>query len=138
MIGNRSQLVNFVSKFLGTVRFGNDHIEKIMGYEDDQMGNVIISQPMFDEYLNPLASVDSQVPAVVALELANSTSTPSSTTIDQDTPSTSTSQTPPETPSLITPLNVKKADHDIKVAHMDNDPYFGLLIPEPSFEGSYS
>ncbi|GKA89644.1 retrovirus-related pol polyprotein from transposon TNT 1-94 [Tanacetum coccineum] len=32
MIGNRSQLMNFVSKFLGTVRFGNDQIAKIMGY----------------------------------------------------------------------------------------------------------
>ncbi|GJT93982.1 retrovirus-related pol polyprotein from transposon TNT 1-94 [Tanacetum coccineum] len=32
MTGNRSQLINFVSKFLGTVRFGNDHIAKIMGY----------------------------------------------------------------------------------------------------------
>ncbi|GJY21468.1 retrovirus-related pol polyprotein from transposon TNT 1-94 [Tanacetum coccineum] len=33
MTGNRSQLMNFVSKFMGTVRFGNDHIARIMGYE---------------------------------------------------------------------------------------------------------
>ncbi|GJR27581.1 retrovirus-related pol polyprotein from transposon TNT 1-94 [Tanacetum coccineum] len=44
MTGNRSQLNNFVSKFLGTVRFENDHIAKIMGYEDYQMGNVTISR----------------------------------------------------------------------------------------------
>ncbi|GJY33083.1 retrovirus-related pol polyprotein from transposon TNT 1-94 [Tanacetum coccineum] len=31
MIGNRSQLMNFVSKFLGTVRFGNDNIARIIG-----------------------------------------------------------------------------------------------------------
>nr|GEV48764.1 hypothetical protein [Tanacetum cinerariifolium] len=30
MIGNRSQLMNFVSKFLGTDRFGNDHSARIM------------------------------------------------------------------------------------------------------------
>ncbi|GJU17793.1 putative ribonuclease H-like domain-containing protein [Tanacetum coccineum] len=30
MTGNRSQLMNFVSKFLGIVRFGNDHIARIM------------------------------------------------------------------------------------------------------------
>nr|GEX27378.1 integrase, catalytic region, zinc finger, CCHC-type, peptidase aspartic, catalytic [Tanacetum cinerariifolium] len=30
MTGNRSQLMNFVSKFLGTIRFGNDHITRIM------------------------------------------------------------------------------------------------------------
>ncbi|GJR57919.1 hypothetical protein Tco_1500081 [Tanacetum coccineum] len=34
--GNRSQLINFVSKVLGTVRLRNDHIAKIMGYEDYQ------------------------------------------------------------------------------------------------------
>nr|GEY49633.1 integrase, catalytic region, zinc finger, CCHC-type, peptidase aspartic, catalytic [Tanacetum cinerariifolium] len=32
MIGDRSQLVNFVHKSLGTVKFGNDHVAKIMGY----------------------------------------------------------------------------------------------------------
>nr|GEU68932.1 hypothetical protein [Tanacetum cinerariifolium] len=31
-------------KFLGTVKFGNDHVAKIMGYGDYQIGNVIISQ----------------------------------------------------------------------------------------------
>ncbi|GJV20357.1 retrovirus-related pol polyprotein from transposon TNT 1-94 [Tanacetum coccineum] len=33
MTGNCSQLMNFVSKFLETVRFGNDQIAKIMGYD---------------------------------------------------------------------------------------------------------
>ncbi|GJY22198.1 retrovirus-related pol polyprotein from transposon TNT 1-94 [Tanacetum coccineum] len=32
MTWNHSQLMNFVSKFLGTVRFGNDHIARIMGF----------------------------------------------------------------------------------------------------------
>nr|GEW11236.1 hypothetical protein [Tanacetum cinerariifolium] len=32
MTGNRSQLMNFVSKFLGTVRFENDHIARIIGF----------------------------------------------------------------------------------------------------------
>ncbi|GKD05061.1 retrovirus-related pol polyprotein from transposon TNT 1-94 [Tanacetum coccineum] len=39
MIGNRSQLMNFVSKFMGNVRFGNDQIAKIIGYGDYQLGN---------------------------------------------------------------------------------------------------
>ncbi|GJU82410.1 retrovirus-related pol polyprotein from transposon TNT 1-94 [Tanacetum coccineum] len=51
MIGNRSQLINFVTKFLGTVKFGNDHIAKIMGYGDYQMGNVNISRVYFVEGL---------------------------------------------------------------------------------------
>ncbi|GJY60961.1 retrovirus-related pol polyprotein from transposon TNT 1-94 [Tanacetum coccineum] len=33
MTGNRSQLMNFVSKFLGTVRFWNDQIARIIGYD---------------------------------------------------------------------------------------------------------
>ncbi|GJZ62911.1 retrovirus-related pol polyprotein from transposon TNT 1-94 [Tanacetum coccineum] len=37
---NLSQLMNFVSKFLGTVRFGNDQIARIMGYGDYQNGVV--------------------------------------------------------------------------------------------------
>ncbi|GKB36208.1 retrovirus-related pol polyprotein from transposon TNT 1-94 [Tanacetum coccineum] len=44
MTGNRSQLMNFVSKFLGTVRFGNDNIARIMGYGDYQLGDVTISR----------------------------------------------------------------------------------------------
>nr|GFB24755.1 integrase, catalytic region, zinc finger, CCHC-type, peptidase aspartic, catalytic [Tanacetum cinerariifolium] len=46
MTENRSQLMNFVSKFLGTVRFGNDQIARIMGYGDYQLGNVVISRLM--------------------------------------------------------------------------------------------
>ncbi|GJS11453.1 retrovirus-related pol polyprotein from transposon TNT 1-94 [Tanacetum coccineum] len=73
----------------------------------------ILFQSMFDEYLNPPPCVGPQVLAVLALEPAVSTGTPSSTTIDQDAPSTSTSQTPPETPSptpLETPSPVKLND----------------------------
>ncbi|GKD24624.1 hypothetical protein Tco_1230838, partial [Tanacetum coccineum] len=90
----------------------------------------ILFQPMFDEYLNPPPCVDPQVPATIALEPAVSTGTPSSTTIDQDAPSTSTSQTPPETPSPVIPLGVEEADHDIKVSHMDNNPFIETMQDE--------
>ncbi|GJW07670.1 retrovirus-related pol polyprotein from transposon TNT 1-94 [Tanacetum coccineum] len=33
MTGDHSQLTNFVNKFLGTVKFGNDHVAKILGYD---------------------------------------------------------------------------------------------------------
>nr|GEU84527.1 retrovirus-related Pol polyprotein from transposon TNT 1-94 [Tanacetum cinerariifolium] len=39
MTGDRSQLINFVKKFLGMVKFGNDHVAKIMGYGDYKIGN---------------------------------------------------------------------------------------------------
>nr|GEZ90541.1 hypothetical protein [Tanacetum cinerariifolium] len=51
MFGDRSQLVNFVQKFLSTVKFGNDHVAKIMGYGDHQIGNVIISRVYYVEGL---------------------------------------------------------------------------------------
>nr|GEX19217.1 integrase, catalytic region, zinc finger, CCHC-type, peptidase aspartic, catalytic [Tanacetum cinerariifolium] len=51
MTGDRSQLINFVQKFLGTVKFGNDHMAKIMGYGDYQIGNVTISRVYYVEGL---------------------------------------------------------------------------------------
>ncbi|GJU84477.1 retrovirus-related pol polyprotein from transposon TNT 1-94 [Tanacetum coccineum] len=51
MTGNRSKLINFVHKFLGIVRFGNDQIAKIMGYCDFEMGNVTISRVYYVEGL---------------------------------------------------------------------------------------
>nr|GEY17549.1 copia protein [Tanacetum cinerariifolium] len=51
MIGNRSQLTNFVNKFLGMIKFGNDHMEKIMGYGNYQIRNVTISRVYFVEGL---------------------------------------------------------------------------------------
>nr|GEU47885.1 copia protein [Tanacetum cinerariifolium] len=51
MTGNRSQLMKSVNKLLGTVRFGNDHIAKIMRYDDYQLGNVNISRVYYVEGL---------------------------------------------------------------------------------------
>ncbi|GJW03939.1 hypothetical protein Tco_1562795 [Tanacetum coccineum] len=51
MTGDRSQLTNFISKFLGTIKFGNDHVAKIMGYGDYQIGNVTISRVYYVEGL---------------------------------------------------------------------------------------
>ncbi|GKB02793.1 retrovirus-related pol polyprotein from transposon TNT 1-94, partial [Tanacetum coccineum] len=76
------------------------------------------------------------IPADLATEPAVSTSTLSSTTIDQDAPPISTSQTTSKTPSLVIPLSVEEADHDIKVAHMDNNSTCDILIPEPSSKES--
>ncbi|GJW55901.1 retrovirus-related pol polyprotein from transposon TNT 1-94 [Tanacetum coccineum] len=51
MTGDRSQLTNFVHKFLGTVKFRNDHMAKIMGYGDYQIRNVTISRVYYVEGL---------------------------------------------------------------------------------------
>ncbi|GJY05690.1 retrovirus-related pol polyprotein from transposon TNT 1-94, partial [Tanacetum coccineum] len=48
---DRSQVTNLVSKFLGTVKFRNEQVAKIMGYGDYQIGNVIISRVYYVEGL---------------------------------------------------------------------------------------
>ncbi|GJV47591.1 hypothetical protein Tco_1437803 [Tanacetum coccineum] len=65
----------------------------------------ILFQPLFDELLTPLPSVDLLAPEVippiaevVALVPIVSTGSPSSTNVDQDAPSPSNSQTTPKTP----------------------------------------
>ncbi|GJS01746.1 retrovirus-related pol polyprotein from transposon TNT 1-94 [Tanacetum coccineum] len=41
MTGDRSQLTNSVNKFLGTVKFENDHVAKILGYGDYQVWGMV-------------------------------------------------------------------------------------------------
>nr|GFB64092.1 hypothetical protein [Tanacetum cinerariifolium] len=232
-------LTNFVNKFLGTVKFGNDHVAKIMGYRDYQIGNVTISRVYFadeighnlfsvgqfcdldleasktkswlwhrrlshlnfgainhlarqglvrglpklkfekdylcstcamgksklkshkpksedtnqeklyflhmdlcgpmrvesvngkkyilvivDDYFDlhsvdyPASKIIAPIAEVVALELAESTGLPFSTTVDQDVPSPSKTQTTPKTQPLVIPNDVEEDNHDIKVAHI--------------------
>ncbi|GJW12178.1 retrovirus-related pol polyprotein from transposon TNT 1-94 [Tanacetum coccineum] len=105
----------------------------------------MLFQPLFDEFLNPSPSVDHPAPEVVApsneviaLVLADSAGSPSSTTVDQDAPSPSNSQTTPETEPPIIPNDVEEDNHDIEVAHMGNDPYFGVPILEIPSDQSLS
>ncbi|GJT49582.1 integrase, catalytic region, zinc finger, CCHC-type containing protein [Tanacetum coccineum] len=88
----------------------------------DILFQLIVDHPA-PEVIAPIAEVVAPVPAV-------STGSPSSTTVDQDAPSPSNSQTTPD---------VEEDNHDIEVAHMGNDPYFGIPIPEiPSDQSSSS
>nr|GEX80925.1 integrase, catalytic region, zinc finger, CCHC-type, peptidase aspartic, catalytic [Tanacetum cinerariifolium] len=52
MTGNLKLLINFVEKFLGTVKFGNDQIAPILGYEDLVQGAVMIKRVYYVEGLN--------------------------------------------------------------------------------------
>nr|GEV38364.1 integrase, catalytic region, zinc finger, CCHC-type, peptidase aspartic, catalytic [Tanacetum cinerariifolium] len=51
MTGDRSRLMNFVKKFIGTVRFENDHFGAIMGYGDYVIGDSVISKVYYVEGL---------------------------------------------------------------------------------------
>ena len=51
MTGNLKLLINFVWKFMGTVRFGNDHVAAILGYGDLPFGNFLITRVYYVEGL---------------------------------------------------------------------------------------
>nr|GFC59942.1 retrovirus-related Pol polyprotein from transposon TNT 1-94 [Tanacetum cinerariifolium] len=51
MTGNLKLLINFIWKFMGTVRFGNDHVAAILGFGDLQLGNILITRVYFIEGL---------------------------------------------------------------------------------------
>ncbi|GKC02784.1 hypothetical protein Tco_0994394 [Tanacetum coccineum] len=105
----------------------------------------LLFQPLFDELLTPPPSVDhpalkviALIADVVTLQPAASISSPSSTTVNQDTPSPCNSQTTPETQSPILFNDVEEDNHDLNVAHMNNGPFFGIPIPKVPFDQSSS
>ncbi|GJV59335.1 putative ribonuclease H-like domain-containing protein, partial [Tanacetum coccineum] len=71
----------------------------------------LLFQPMFDELLTPPQSVDHPAPEVIAL-------------IDE----------------VVAPVLVVSTEdsHDLDVAHMNNDPFFGITIPVNDSEASSS
>nr|GEY04530.1 hypothetical protein [Tanacetum cinerariifolium] len=105
----------------------------------------ILFQPLFDDLLNPLPSVDLLAPEVIASigevvapEPAASTGSPSSTTVNQEAPLPSNSQTSPKTQSPVISNDVEEENHDLDVAHMNNNPFFGISILENVFKASSS
>nr|GFC97815.1 retrovirus-related Pol polyprotein from transposon TNT 1-94 [Tanacetum cinerariifolium] len=52
MMGNLKLLINFVEKFLGTVKFRNDQIAPILGYGDLVQGAITIKRVYYVEGLN--------------------------------------------------------------------------------------
>ncbi|GJZ26979.1 retrovirus-related pol polyprotein from transposon TNT 1-94 [Tanacetum coccineum] len=98
----------------------------------------LVFQPVFDEIFSLPASVASPVPVEKAHAPVESICLPSSPTIDQDAPSPSTSQTTTQSQYQTIPLFAEEESHDLEVAHMSNDPYFGIPIPETVSEESSS
>nr|GEZ09659.1 hypothetical protein [Tanacetum cinerariifolium] len=91
----------------------------------------LLFQPLFDELLNPLPSVVNQAPKAISpiVELippvnADSTGSPSSTTVEQDAPSTSNSPTSTETQSSVVPQDVSDDNLDMEITYKGNDPLF--------------
>nr|GEX31649.1 putative reverse transcriptase domain-containing protein [Tanacetum cinerariifolium] len=163
MTRDRSQLTNFIHKFLDTVKFGNDQVTKIMGYGEYQIRNVINSMVYYVEGLghnlfligqfcdsdlevafrkhtcfvrNLEANIASPVYVKEAPALVDSIGVPSLTTVDQDAPSLSASLTTLQLQSQTIPLYAEEESYDLEVVHMSNDPYSGIPILETIYEES--
>nr|GEW77243.1 retrovirus-related Pol polyprotein from transposon TNT 1-94 [Tanacetum cinerariifolium] len=189
---------NFMKKFIGRVRFRNDHFGAIMGYRGYMIGDSVISKVYYVEglrhnlftvgqfcdsdlevafrkhscYARDVDGVEDMMksslicllskslqeqimvvaslvksfelrpipPAPVVQVLIILTGTPSSTTIDQDAPSTSHSPSSSEVQPPITHQGVAAGPtfEDNYFAQADNDPFVNVFAPEPSFEESSS
>ncbi|GJY54269.1 hypothetical protein Tco_0445933 [Tanacetum coccineum] len=100
----------------------------------------ILFQSMFDEYFEPLG-VERPVPLAPVVQVpVVSTSTPSSTTINQDAPSTSYSLSS----SIVQPpishqgVTAGPTIDDNPLIQADNDPFLNMFAPEPSSDESSS
>nr|GEU75172.1 retrovirus-related Pol polyprotein from transposon TNT 1-94 [Tanacetum cinerariifolium] len=171
MTGDRTQLTNFVNKFLGTVEFGNDHVAKIMGYGDYQIGIVTFLRVYFIEELwynlfsvgqfcdsdLEVAFRDMMASSPICL-LSNASKTKSwlwhqrvshlnfgainhlarqglvrglpKLKFKKDHLCSACAI------GKIIPNDVEEDNHDIKVAHMGNDPFFGMPIREVAYDQS--
>ncbi|GJX72522.1 hypothetical protein Tco_0309693 [Tanacetum coccineum] len=98
----------------------------------------ILFHPLFDEYFQPSPSVVSPIPLAPTLIPADITSTPSSTTIDQDALFASTSPTTKETQALVIHQVVEEQLQGIQNPQFDNDPFINIFTPELSSEKSSS
>nr|GEW48627.1 hypothetical protein [Tanacetum cinerariifolium] len=78
---------------------------------------------------HPAPEVIAPIAEVVAPEPIVSTSSPSLTTVDPDAPLASNLQTSHETQSSVISNDVEEENHELDVAHMNNDPFLGITIP---------
>ncbi|GJU55791.1 hypothetical protein Tco_1229505 [Tanacetum coccineum] len=126
MMRNRSRLKNFMKKFIGTVRFENDYFGAIIGYGNYMIDDSVISSVYYVEG-------DASIPVVSA-------GIPSSTTIDQDAPSTShlplSSKVQP--PISHQGVAVGPTIEDNPFAQAEDNPFVNVFAPEPSSEESSS
>nr|GEV34931.1 reverse transcriptase domain-containing protein [Tanacetum cinerariifolium] len=140
MTRNRSHLINFVSKFLGTVKFGNDHIAKAeAAVTACYTQNISLIQKHNNE--TPYELLYDRKPDLSYLYVFGALCYPTNDGEDLGpghklmTPGTIISGLMQNIPST---SFVEEADHDIEVAYIDNIPYVNFPILEPSFEESFT
>nr|GEW98491.1 uncharacterized mitochondrial protein AtMg00810-like [Tanacetum cinerariifolium] len=87
---------------------------------------LVPNTPPLTPVVHPAPEVITSIAEVVAPEPAASTNSPFLTTVDQDAPSPSNSQTIHKIQSPVISNDVEKENHDLDVTYMNNDPFFGV------------
>nr|GEZ80453.1 hypothetical protein [Tanacetum cinerariifolium] len=95
----------------------------------------VLFQLMFDEFFNPSPSVVSLVPVAAARRPIDPTGSFVSTSLEQGTPSASTSSTQEQEHSLIISQGVKES---LKTPHFHDGPLHKTLHEESTLQGSSS
>nr|GEW16958.1 hypothetical protein [Tanacetum cinerariifolium] len=113
MTGHRDKLINFVSTFIAKSPTQNDWD--------------LLFQPMVDEYFKPPSVISTSISAAT-LPPPDITGASSSTTIDKDAPSLSTSPNNETTPSLILSITVEEPNKEEEV-EFDSDTFTNPLAP---------
>nr|GEX51399.1 hypothetical protein [Tanacetum cinerariifolium] len=97
----------------------------------------LVPKPTSSTPVDPSApDVIASIAKVIAPEPAESTGSPSSTTVDQDAPSPSKSQTMPKTQPPVIPHDVEEDNHDIEVSQMGNDLLFEVASDQDALTQS--
>nr|GEU53106.1 hypothetical protein [Tanacetum cinerariifolium] len=128
--------LQFVNKFLGTVKFGNDHVAKIIGYGEYQIGNVTISWVYYVEGLvHNFFSVgkfyDSNLEVGIFHETSVARSLQQNGVVERRNRMLIKA-------ARTTLIYAKALNHDLDVAHMNNDPFFGIPVPKNNYKASSS
>nr|GEU83967.1 hypothetical protein [Tanacetum cinerariifolium] len=123
MTGNLKLLCNFVEKFLGTVRFGNDQFALILGYGDLVQDAHVPSQQELDLLFGPL--YDEFFTA--GTSSVNKSSLPTNNSNQQDTQPTTNIQTT-SAPSSPTYVHAEEYnDNQEKEEHLQDDEFTNPL-----------
>ncbi|GJS12708.1 retrovirus-related pol polyprotein from transposon TNT 1-94 [Tanacetum coccineum] len=107
----------------------------------------ILFQPLFDELLNPPSSVDRPAPEVITPIAEGSFATRPPLQVNRSLPQQLLTQDAPHhykltkqhrNQSPVIPNDVEEDNHELDVAHINNDPFFGIPILENDSEASSS
>nr|GEV23604.1 hypothetical protein [Tanacetum cinerariifolium] len=149
MTEDRSRLRNFIKKFIGTVRFENDHYGAIMGYGDYVIGDSVISRYRTESILLTPGQISSGL--VLDLILAAPYVPPTNKDLEilfqpmfdeyfEPPDALSTRYSPSS--SVVEPhtshqgVAAGPTIKDNPFAQADNDPFVNVFAPEPSFDES--